>query len=110
MNNYAKKIQLSNRTVYIINDDDIVLQSYNALVARIRCGRLILGPLYDYSSTTWRHVRKFISDYMSKLDSRNYTYVHVMLMSKNGHKMMQEYIANSIIPVIGNVGLEQGEN
>ena len=110
MNNYAKKIRLSNRTVYIINDNDIVLQSYNAFVARIRHGRLILGPLYDYSSTTWRHVRKFIECYMSKLDGHDRAYMRAMLMSKNGHKTMQEYIANNIIPVIANVSLEQGEN
>lgn len=110
MNNYAKKIKLSNRTVYIINDDDIVLQSYNAFVARIHDGKLTLGPLWDYSPTTWQHVRKFISDYTSKLDWRNRTYISEMFMSKNYHKAMQEFVANNIIQVIYNIGLEQGEN
>lgn len=110
MNNYAKKIKLSNRTVYIINDDDIVLQSYNAFVARIHQGRLILGPLWDYSPTTWQHVRKFISDYTSKLDWLSRTLIREMFVSKNYHKAMQEFVANNIIPVIDNVGLRQGEN
>lgn len=110
MNNYAKKIKLSNRTVYIINDNDIVLQSYNAFVARIRDGKLILGPLWDYSPTAWQHVRKFIGDYMCKLDWYHRTLVREMFMSKNYHKAMQEFVAGRTIEVISNVGLEQGEN
>ena len=110
MTNYAKKIKLSNHTVYIISDNDIVLQSYNAFVARIRYGRLILGPLYDYSLTTWRHVRKFIDCYKSKLGKRTYVHMNVLLKSKNGHLVMQAYVASNIIPLVYNVGLEQGEN
>lgn len=110
MNNYAKKIKLSNRTVYIINDNDIVLQSYNAFVARIHDGKLILGPLWDYSPTTWQHVRKFISDYTSKLDWYHRTLIREMFMSKNYHKAMQEFVTGRTIEVISNVGLEQGEN
>lgn len=109
MTNYARKIKLSNRTVYVINDDDIVLQSYNAFVARIKDGKLTLGPLYDYSPTTWRHVRKFIDCYKSKLDSRTYIYMTALFKSKNGHALMKVYIASGIIPVVYNVGLRQCE-
>nr|DAF41248.1 MAG TPA: hypothetical protein [Caudoviricetes sp.] len=109
MTNYARKIKLNNRTVYIINDNDIVLQSYNAFVARIHDRKLTLGPLYDYSPTTWRHVRKFIDCYKSKLDSRTYIYIVALFKSKNGHETMKAYIANNIVQVVDNVGLRQGE-
>lgn len=109
MENYARKIKLSNRTVYIIDDEDIVLQSYNAFVARIRHGRLILGPLYDYSPTTWRHVRKFITTYIHELNDIAYNQMYCMLHSQNGHATMREYIKNGIVPVLSNVGLIQGE-
>ena len=101
MENFAKKIKLSNHTVYIINDNDIVLQSYNAFVARIRDGKLILGPLYDYSPTTWRHVRKFLLNYRAWLNDKYDNYVCTMLYNcKNGHKYFKDLVKQSLICVI----------
>lgn len=108
MTNFAKKIKLSNHTVYI-NYRDIVLQSYDAFVARIRNGRFILGPLWDYSSTTWRHIRKFIECYKNELGDRMYKYISILLKSQNGRQLMKVYIDMNIVPVVDNVGLNQGE-
>lgn len=101
MTNYARKIKLSNRTVYIIDDEDIVLQSYNAFVARIRHGKLILGPLYDYSPTTWRHVRKFLANYRALLNDKYDDYVCTMLYNcKNGHQYFKNLVEQSLISVV----------
>lgn len=108
MNTFAKKIKLSNRTVYV-NYRDIVLQSYDAFVARIRNGRLILSPLWDYSTTTWRHIRKFLECYKNELGDRMYKYISILLKSNNGRQLMQVYIEMNIVPVVDNVGLQQGE-
>lgn len=105
-----KRIQQSNRTVYI-TDKNITLRSYDAYVAQIDKdeGTLTLGYLWHYSSTTWKHVRQFIEDYLESLvewtndDECLYSAAHgwmvKMLQAKNGRKYMQTLIDNSIIPV-----------
>ena len=106
----VRRIKQSNRTL-IIGDRYVTLRSYDAYVAQIDKyeGTLTLGPLWHYSSTNWKHVRKFIEDYMESLvewtndDECLYTAAHgwmvKMLQAKNGRKYMQTLVDNGIIPI-----------
>ena len=106
----VRKIKQSNRTL-IIGDRYVTLRSYDAYVAQIDKykGTVTLGPLWHYSSTTWKHVRTFIEDYLESLvewtkdDECLYTAAHgwmvKMLTAKNGRKYMQTLVDNGIIPV-----------
>lgn len=82
-----KTIKESNRRTHI-TDDYITLVSYDAVVAQINKndGTLVLGHYWDYSPTTWLHVRKFFDKYKMWLTDPYYGYVHTMLSSKNGHQ------------------------
>lgn len=42
-----------------VEDGTKTLLSYETPVARVSCGKLELLPLWDYSTTTSRHVREF---------------------------------------------------
>ena len=106
----VRTIKQSNRTT-IIGHRYVTLRSYNAYVAQIDKdeGTLTLGPLWHYSQTTWKHVRKFIEDYLESLvewtndDECLYSAAHgwmvKMLQAKNGRKYMDTLINNGIIPV-----------
>lgn len=106
----VRTIKQSNRTT-IIGPRYVTLRSYDAYVAQIDKdeGTLTLGPLWHYSVTTWRHVRKFIEDYIEPLvkwtndDECVYTAAHgwmvKMLQAKNGRKYMQTLVDNDIIPM-----------
>lgn len=105
-----RTIKQSNRAT-IIGPRYVTLRSYDAYVAQIDKdeGTLTLGPLWHYSQTTWKHVRKFITDYMESLvewtndDECLYSAAHdwmiKMLQAKNGRKYMQMLVDNGIIPV-----------
>lgn len=105
----VRTIKQSNRAT-IIGPRYVTLRSYDAYVAQIDAdkGTLTLGPLWHYSVTTWKHVRKFIEDYLELLvectdDEWVYTAAHgwmtKMLQAKNGRKYMQTLVDNGIIPV-----------
>lgn len=105
-----RTIKQSNR-VTIIGARYVTLRSYEAYVAQIDkdSGTLTLGRLWHYSSTTWRHVREFIINYMelfiayNEHDDAYYTDTHGwivnMLQSKNGRAYMQTLVDNGIIRV-----------
>ena len=105
-----RTIKESNRTT-IIGARYVTLRSYDAYVAQIDKdeGTLTLGPLWHYSSTTWTHVRKFITDYIESLvewtkdDECLYSAAHgwmvKMLQAKNGRKYMQTLVDNGIVSV-----------
>ena len=106
----VRTIEQSNRAT-IIGHRYVTLRSYDAYVAQIDKdeGTLTLGPLWSYSQTTWKHVRKFIEDYLESLvewtndDECLYSAAHdwmvKMLNAKNGRAYMQMLIDNGIIPV-----------
>ena len=106
----VRTIKQSNRAT-IIGHRYVTLRSYDAYVAQIDKdkGTLTLGPLWHYSVTTWRHIRKFIEDYIESLvewtddDECLYSAAHgwmvKMLQAKNGRAYMQTLVDNGIIPV-----------
>ena len=106
----VRTLKQSNRAT-IIGPRYVTLRSYDAYVAQIDKdeGTLTLGPLWHYSSTTWQHVRKFITDYLESLvewtddDECLYSAAHdwmnKMLASRNGRAYMRTLIDNGIIPV-----------
>ena len=106
----VRTIKQSNRTT-IIGHRYVTLRSYDAYVAQIDKdeGTLTLGPLWNYSETTWQHIRKFIKAYMESLvewtddDECLYSAAHDwmvrVLQGKNGRAYMQMLIDNGIIPV-----------
>lgn len=106
----VRTIKQSNRTT-IIGHRYVTLRSYDAYVAQIDKdeGTLTLGPLWHYSQTTWKHVRKFIEDYIESLvewtndDECLYSAAHdwmvKMLQAKNGRKYMDTLVDNGIIHV-----------
>lgn len=106
----VRTIKQSNRAT-IIGHRYVTLRSYDAYVAQIDKdeGTLTLGPLWYYSQTTWKHVRKFIEDYLESLvewtndDECLYSAAHdwmvKMLQAKNGRKYMETLVNNYIIPV-----------
>lgn len=106
----VRTIKQSNRAT-IISDRYVTLRSYDAYVAQIDAdkGTLTLGPLWHYSTTTWKHVRKFIESYIELLveytddDQWMYSAAHdwmtKMLQAKNGRKYMQMLVDNDVIPV-----------
>ena len=105
-----RTIKQSNRAT-VIGARYVTLRSYDAYVAQIDKdnGTLTLGPLWHYSQTTWKHVRKFITDYMESLvewtddDECLYSAAHgwmtKMLQAKNGRKYMDMLINNGVIHV-----------
>lgn len=96
----VRTIKQSNRAT-IIGPRYVTLRSYDAYVAQIDKdeGTLTLGPSWHYSSTTWKHVRQFIEDYIECLYSAAHGWMVKMLQAKNGRKYMQTLIDNGIIPV-----------
>ena len=106
----VRTIKQSNRTT-IIGARYVTLRSYDAYVAQIDKdeGTLTIGPLWNYSQTTWKHVRQFIEDYMESLVewtnddeclySASHDWMVKMLQAKNGRKYMQMLIDNGIISV-----------
>lgn len=98
--------RLSNRTI-TETKRYITLRSYEAYVAQIDCdkGTLTLGPLWDYSTTTWQHVRKFIALYSCILRPDIHLAMERLLKSKNGRKMMQLYIDEDYIKVTRDISL-----
>ena len=106
----VRTIKQSNRTT-IIGHRYVTLRSYDAYVAQIDKdkGTLTLGPLWNYSQTTWQHVRKFIEDYLESLvewtddDECVYTDTHdwmvKMLNADNGRRYMRTLVYVGIIPV-----------
>lgn len=105
-----KRIQQSNRTVYI-TDKNITLQSYVAYVANIdkNDGTLTLGPLWHYSVTTWQHVRKFINEYIHYLNAQTHADMLRMLNSKNGRAYMQTLVDDGKVTVQDYLGDKQYE-
>lgn len=95
-----RKICASNRTIYM-TDNSLILQSWNAYVAHIdlNTGVLSLGLMWNYSQSTWRHVRKFIALYSCILRPDIHLAMERLLKSKNGRKMMQLYIDEDYIKV-----------
>lgn len=105
-----RTIRQSNRAT-VIGARYVTLRSYDAYVAQIDKdnGTLTLGYFWDYSSTTWQHVRKFITDYLESLvewtddDECLYSAAHdwmtKMLASRNGRAYMQTLVDNGVIPV-----------
>lgn len=105
-----RTIRQSNRTT-IIGARYVTLRSYDAYVAQIDKdnGTLTLGPLWHYSTTTWQHVRQFITDYLESLvewtddDECLYSAAHdwmvKMLQAKNGRAYMQTLVDNDVIRV-----------
>ena len=106
----VRTIKQSNRAT-IIGHRYVTLRSYDAYVAQIDKdeGTLTLGPLWNYSQTTWKHIRKFIEDYLESLvewtndDECLYSAAHdwmvKMLQAKNGRAYMQVLIDNGVMPV-----------
>lgn len=105
-----KRIRQSNRTVYI-TDKNITLQSYAAYVANIdkNDGTLMLGPLWHYSVTTWKHVRKFINEYIHYLNAQTHADMLRMFNSKNGRAYMQTLVDNGTVAVQDYLGDKQYE-
>lgn len=106
----VRTIKQSNRAT-IIGHQYVTLRSYDAYVAQIDKdnGTLTLGPLWHYSSTTWKHVRQFIEDYLESLVewtkdaecvySTAHGWMVKMLQAKNGRAYMQTLVDSGIIPV-----------
>lgn len=106
----VRTIKQSNRAT-IIGHQYVTLRSYDAYVAQIDKdeGTLTLGPSWHYSSTTWKHVRSFIEDYLESLVewtkdaecvySAAHGWMVKMLQAKNGRKYMQTLVDNGIVPV-----------
>lgn len=106
----VRTIKQSNRTT-IIGHRYVTLRSYDAYVAQIDKdeGTLTLGPSWHYSSTTWKHVRQFITEYMELLVewtdddecvySDTYGWMLKMLQAKNGRRYMRTLVYVGIIPV-----------
>lgn len=42
------------------------LQSYDTIVAEVKCGKLIWDAIGRYSTTTNRHIREFIKQYVEE--------------------------------------------
>lgn len=105
-----KRIQQSNRTVYI-TDKNITLRSYVAYVANIdkNDGTLTLGPLWHYSVTTWQHVRKFINEYIHYLNAQTHADMLRMFNSKNGRAYMQTLVDDGKVTVQDYLGDKQYE-
>lgn len=105
-----KRIRQSNRTVYI-TDKNITLQSYAAYVANIdkNDGTLTLGPSWHYSQTTWKHVRKFIEEYIHYLNAQTHADMLRMFNSKNGRAYMQKLVDNCTVAVQDYLGGKQYE-
>ena len=105
-----RTIRQSNRAT-VIGARYVTLRSYDAYVAQIDKdeGTLTLGPLWHYSSTTWQHVRKFITDYIESLvewtddDECVYSAAHdwmiKVLSARNGRAYMQTLVDNGVIRV-----------
>ena len=106
----VRTIKQSNRAT-IIGPRYVTLRSYDAYVAQIDKdnGTLTLGPLWHYSQTTWKHVRKFITDYLEPLaewthdaeclSTAAHGWMNKMLASRNGRAYMQTLVDNGVIPV-----------
>ena len=106
----VRTIKQSNRTT-IIGHRYVTLRSYDAYVAQIDKdkGTLTLGPLWHYSVTTWKHIRKFIKAYMESLvewtddDECVYTDTHDWMVklfaNRNGRAYMRTLVYVGIIPV-----------
>lgn len=105
-----RTIKESNRTT-IIGARYVTLRSYDAYVAQIDKdkGTLTLGYFWDYSPTTWQHIRKFVKAYIESLvewtddDECVYSTAHdwmlKVLSARNGRAYMQTLVDNGIIRV-----------
>lgn len=58
----------ANHFVIQCKDGSTVLQSYNSLVAKVKGDEIILGPHWDYSATTLKHLKTFLNTSLSKKD------------------------------------------
>lgn len=61
--------QFYNKNQFIIKNEktsEIVFQSYDSTIAKIKNGVLTLGKYWDYSNTTRKHLYLFIYDYAYK--------------------------------------------
>lgn len=80
----------------IATGKDLIFQSYNTVIAIIRCGELIyLSPSYDYSKTTGKYRNLFFKKYLNKLenikDLRKFIDEKMKYSGENGGYISKEY-------------------
>lgn len=86
-NKLPKVENFYNRNQFIITiDDEIYLQSYNSIIAKVhkRYGHLYIYDDWDYSKTTLKHLYLFLQDIaMEYCETRIIDLIDKILSSKN---------------------------
>lgn len=87
---YSKVEQFYNKNQFIIrSEDSITFQSYNSTIAMLKNGVLTLGSDWNYSTTTSKHLYKFINDYvyikeLEELDQKSNKRAYIQKLIDSG--------------------------
>lgn len=100
-NSNYKVEQFHNKNQFLIyGPEQIIFQSYNSTIAIIKDGALMLGPDWDYSKTTLKHLYLFLDEYRYKITTSNYLQekiAQILAHSKNKKSAIQKLIDKGFI-------------
>lgn len=87
-----------NKNQFIItNGAEVVFQSYDSTIARIKNGNLTLFSNWNYSRTTLKYLYLFLNDYKNSLDGFIYSKISQLDNQKNKEEYLRTLITAKII-------------